>query len=257
MLSISDVRTAPDLLLETLVGETLVYNGSDHACYRLNSSASLILEACQRQWSEAETCHRLKLDPSEGRLVIHHYLAELLEGGLLLTSQPPGIARRQFLQRAVVGSALLPGVIGMVVPNASAAASLGGPLRGVWNPTTAIAFNDFTNGVLRFTSDYSVNNESPTDDVPANTIVVSMTIPTGFNTPTLVAADWTVIPSGDPTIFVIQYGPVLKATASSTPATVEFSLTSKPVQTNQQSVATIVAPGFVTIDATLDIVYNT
>ena len=78
------LRVSPDVVVQDLQGETLVYNRERSRLYVLNSSAAAIFRLCDGRRAEAEIARELgesyrEVGESKIQGDVHHTLNELIE----------------------------------------------------------------------------------------------------------------------------------------------------------------------------------
>lgn len=113
-----------DVVVQSLGGETLIYDLAIDKAFCLNETAAKVFEACDGETTLAE----LKRKHRFGDDLIFLALAQLQEDNLIENSTPApfeGLSRREAIRRVGLGSIIaLPVVSSLVAPTAARAASV-------------------------------------------------------------------------------------------------------------------------------------
>lgn len=117
------------LQIQTVPGETLVYDGSTDKAYVLSPSAAAVWRACNGARSVQEIAQYLSADTPTNEQVVWYALGQLndlLVEPVTLPKELAGISRRQFLKRAgvVAGAVAIPVVVSIVAPSPAHAQSV-------------------------------------------------------------------------------------------------------------------------------------
>lgn len=121
-------KTKPNLLVDELPDETLVYDLDRHRAHCLNATAGFLLRAADgtRSRSELETMAEAEFGPVGSHEVVGVGLERLHKAGLIEWEAPPGDARmtrRETLKKIAAVGILLPTVMTLVSPHPAQAAT--------------------------------------------------------------------------------------------------------------------------------------
>jgi hypothetical protein len=120
-----------ELVVQTLPGETLVYDLRDHTAHCLNDTAAWVWKRCDGQTTVADMASRLgqQLDGPVHEKVVWLALQQLERAHLLHACPPrppagPRLSRRSMMRQLGVGAAIaIPAIVSIVAPEAADAAS--------------------------------------------------------------------------------------------------------------------------------------